>query len=140
MEKAILKLNFHLRKPYNEAKKLIESFNQIIEEGGRCEICIPRISSDGHILQLNMYRCKNTYVAASLGAKITDKLSKENYSDITKFNFASVYYCPVKISLEDSNEKNHGQTICLSLFKNENPDTQTSIERQFKLIDLSTIQ
>lgn len=140
MEQTILELNFHLRKPYNEAEKLIEVFNQIIEEGGRCEICISSISSDGYVLQLNMYRCRNSYVATSLGAKITNKLVKEDYSNITKFNFASAYYCPVKFSLKNSSDKNHGQTICISLFKNKDQDTQNSIERQFKLLDLSITQ
>lgn len=31
--KPILQLEFHLRKPYNAAKLLIEAFNEIIEEG-----------------------------------------------------------------------------------------------------------
>ena len=140
MEKTLLELNFHLRKPYNEAKKLIEVFNQIIEEGGRCEICIQSISSDGYVLKLNLYRCRNSFVAASLGAQITDKLVKENYSDITKFNFASAYYCPIIFSLASPIDKNHGQTICISLFENANPDVQNSIHRQFKLIELSATQ
>lgn len=141
MGKAIFELNFHLRKPYDEATQLIDIFNQIIEEGGRCEICISPISSEdaeGHILQLKMYRCRNTYTATSLGAKIIDNLAKEDLLKITKFNFASIYYCPVTFSLKNSNNENHGPIISISLFENENSDVQNNINQQFKLIDLSS--
>ena len=141
MGKTIFKLDFHLRKPYNEAKILIDAFNQIIEEGGRCEICISQIpseSSEGHILQIRMYRCKNSYSATSLGAKIIDNLVKEDFLKITKFNFASIYYCPVSFSLKDSDDKNHGQIISISLFENENIDVQNNINQQFRLIDSAT--
>lgn len=142
METAVLNLNFHLRKPYNEAKTLIDVFNQIIEEGGRCEICISQISSEsseGLILQLKLYRCKNSYSAASLGAKIINNLAKEDFVKITKFNFASIYYCPISFSLEDSNDENHGPIISVSLFENNDSDIQNNINQQFKLIELSAI-
>lgn len=134
----IFKLDFHLRKPYNEAKSLIDIFNQIIEEGGRCEICLSPIPTGGYILQLKMYRCKNTYSAASLGAKIIDNLAKEDFLKITKFNFASIYSPPVRFSLKDSDDDSHGPIISISLFENEDSDTQNTINQQFKLIDLSS--
>ena len=135
---AILELNFHLRKPYNEAKILIDVFNQIIEEGGRCEICVSPISNGSHILQLKIYRCKNTNSAASLGAKIIDNLEKDDYSKITKFNFASIYYSPVTFTLKDCSDSKHGPIITVTLFENEDSDTQNSINQQFKVIDLSS--
>lgn len=138
MENAIFELSFHLRKPYNEAKTLIDVFNQIIEEGGRCEIGISPISSEGHILQIKMYRCKNSYTSTSLGAKIIDNLAKEDFLKITKFNFASIYYSPVIFSFKDSNDKKHGPIISLSLFENKDADIQNNINQQFKLIDLSS--
>ncbi len=138
MGNAIFELNFHLRKPYNGAKLLIDVFNQIIDEGGRCEICVSPLPDGGHILQLKMYRCKNTYSAASLGAKIIDNLTKDYYSKITKFNFASIYYSPVTFAIKDCDDGKHGQIITVTLFENENLDTQNSINQQFKLIDLSS--
>lgn len=137
MGNAIFELSFHLRKPYNEANTLIDSFNQIIDEGGRCEIYVST-SNEGYILQLKMYRCRNTYTAASLGAKIIDNLAKEDFLKITKFNFASIYYSPVKFSLENSGDGTHGPIISVSLFENEDFDTQNTINQHFKLIDLSS--
>ena len=137
MEKAIFELSFQLRKPYNEAKLLIDVFNQIIEEGGRCEIGLTPVKG-GHILQIKLYRCKNTYSAASLGAKIINNFAKEDYLKITKFNFASVYYSPVTFSLNDCSDGNHGPIITISLFENRNADTQNSINQQFNIIDLSS--
>lgn len=137
MEEALFQLNFHLRKPYNEAKSLIDLFNQIIEEGGRCEICISP-STEGYILQIKMYRCRNTYSATSLGAKIIDNLVKEDFLKITKFNFASIYYSPVIFNLKDCGDENHGPIISVSLFENKDTDTQNSINQQFKLIDMSS--
>lgn len=137
MEEAIFDLNFHLRKPYNEAKLLIDVFNQIIEEGGRSEICVSP-SNEGYILQLKMYRCKNTYSATSLGAKIIDKLTKEDLLKITKFNFASIYYSPITFTLKDCGDKKHGPIISVSLFNNKNSDTQNTINQHFNLIDLSS--
>lgn len=141
MESAIFELNFHLRKPYNEAETLIDTFNHIIEEGGRCEICISPIPTGGCILQIKMYRCKNTYSATSLGAKIIDNFSKDDFLKITKFNFASIYYSPVRFTLKSGNESGndiHGPIISVTLFENENPDIQNNINQHFKLIDLAS--
>lgn len=138
MENILFELNFHLRKPYNQATNLIEVFNQIIKEGGRCEICVSPIQSGGHILQLKMYRCKNTYFSTSLGAKIIDDLAKDDYLKITKFNFASIYYSPVTFTLEDCSDDKHGPMIIISLYENKNLDIQNSINQHFKIIDLSS--
>ena len=135
MEKVIIELSFHLRKPYNEAEKLIEVFNQILEEGGRCEICIPTLSSDGHILQVNMYRCRNSYIAASMGAKITDLLTTDTLLKISKINFANTFYCPTRISIKNSDNKNYGPIITFSLFEHNEIKKQKMIHQNFEIID-----
>lgn len=136
MGKPIFQLDFHLRKPYNEAKNLIDVFNQIINEGGRCEICLSPLSKEGFVLQLKMYRCRNSYTATSLGARIIDNLTKEDYLKISKFNFASIYSSPVHFSLEDPDDDKHGPKISISLFEHEDSDIQNNINQQFKVIDL----
>lgn len=139
MEKAIFELNFHLRKPYNEAKTLIDAFNRIIDEGGRCEICLSRIANGkGFILQLRMFRCRNTYPAASLGAKIIDNFTKNDLLKISKFNFASTYYSPVHFSLTAENDTTHGPVITVNLFENKDSETQNTINKQFELLDLAS--
>lgn len=136
-EKILLELRFHLRKPYNEATVLIDAFNQIIKEGGRCDISVSTKSPSGpgHVLQLNLYRCKNSYIATSLGARIIDKLTRRDFIDISKFNLASVYYPKVEFYLEHSSDNEHGPTISIKLFENSDEEKQEVINRQFKLLE-----
>lgn len=128
-------LKFQLRKPYNEAESLIGVFNQIIEEGGRCELIVRQFSEESHVLEIRLYRCKNSYVAAGLGARITNKLSTQDRLTITKFNLASIQYCPVKFSIENCTNENKGPKIKIELFENNDIDIQTSLNKQFEFID-----
>lgn len=135
-EKVLLEFRFHLRKPYNEAATLIDAFNQIIEEGGRAEISVSRVSPESpshNVLQLNLYRCRNSYTAASLGAKIIDKLSKKDFIDISNFNYASIYSPKVCFSIEAPSDNEHGPIIIIRLFENSNPEKQEIVNRQFEL-------
>lgn len=138
MAKVLFELCFHFRKPYNEAEELIEAFNQIIEEGGRCEITIKKISSEGNVLQLKMYRCRNSYSATSLGCKIVDYLNKEDYLRISKFNFASIYSCPVKFELiKNPKDSEHGQSLKITLHENSDSDIQNNLAQQLAVMDLA---
>ena len=135
-EKVLLELRLQLRKPYNEAETLIDAFNQIIEEGGRAIISVSAISPEnpGHnVLQLNLYRCRNSYTAASLGAKIINKLSRKDFIDISNFNFASVYSPTVHFSIKAPSVNDHGPIIIIKLFENSNPEEQEIVNRQFEL-------
>lgn len=135
---AILKIDFHLRKPYNEAKSLIACFNQIIEEGGRAEITLSAFSKEGYVLNIKLFRCRNTYAAACLGAKIIDKLEKQDFMNITKFNFSSTFYCPVSFEVIDSDDnKNHGPIIEVKLFEHQNKELQDNLYKHFELIEMS---
>ena len=118
MEKPVLQLEFHLRKPYNESKLLIEAFNGIIEEGGRAEICIKNDnpSKNRNILMLKIYRCRNSYYSTSLSASITDEIDNNLKKDISKFNFANAINCPTSFEIEDPKDSIHGQTIKMSVF------------------------
>lgn len=139
MEKPILQLRFHLRKPYNAAKLLIEAFNEIIEEGGRTEICIlndnPEINRN--ILTLNFYRCRNTYHSTSFGASITDDLSKEVKCNISKFNFASAFNCPTHFDLEEPKDSHHGGVLTISVFSHNNSELNKMLKINFETIDSS---
>ena len=118
MEKPILQLEFHLRKPYNESKLLIEAFNGIIEEGGRAEICIKNDnpSKNRNILMLKIYRCRNSYYSTSLSASIN---------------------CPTSFEIEDPKDSIHGQTIKMSVFQTNNLELNKVLKSNFETFDLA---
>ena len=139
MEKPILQLDFHLRKPYNEAKLLIEAFNGIIEEGGRAEICIKNDnpSKNRNILMLKIYRCRNSYYSTSLSASITDEIDNNFKKDISKFNFANAINCPTSFEIEAPKDSIHGQTIKMSVFQTNNPELNKVLKSNFETFDLA---
>lgn len=139
MGKQILQLKFHLRKPYNEAELLIKAFNEIIDEGGRAEICIinDNPTKNRNILMLKVYRCRNTYYSTSLAASITDEISDTMKKNISKFNFANAVNCPTVFKIETSEDSQHGQTIILSVFELNNPELNKVLKSNFKTFDLA---
>lgn len=137
--KPILQLEFHLRKPYNAAKLLIEAFNEIIEEGGRGEICIrnDNPTKNRNILMLKIYRCRNSYYSTSLSASITDEIDKTLRKDISKFNFANAINCLTSFEIEDPKDSTHGQTIKMSVFQPNNAKFNKVLKSNFEIFDLA---
>ena len=137
--KPILQLEFNLRKPYNAAKLLIEAFNEIIEEGGRGEICIrnENPTKNRNILMLKIYRCRNSYYSTSLSASITDEIDKTLRKDISKFNFANAINCPTSFEIEDPKDSTHGQTIKMSVFQPNNAELNKVLKSNFETFDLA---
>ena len=79
------------------------------------------------------------FVTNSIGRLCSsNKFVKDDFLNITKFNFAGIYYSPVKFSLKECEDNMHGPIISVSLFENEDSDTQNTIMQQFNLIDLSS--
>ena len=137
--KPILQLEFHLRKPYNAAKLLIAAFNEIIEEGGRGEICIrnDNPTKNRNILMLKIYRCRNSYYSTSLSASTTDEIDKTLRKDISKFNFANAINCPTSFEIEDPKDSTHGQTIKMSVFQPNNAELNKVLKSNFETFDLA---
>ena len=135
MEK-LFTLEFQLKKPYKEAEGLINVFNQLIVEGGRCEIIIVPISEESNRIEIYLYRGSNSLIAAGMGSRFINTLSEQDKKNITKFNLASTKYNPVKFRIENNNNEQKGPKIFIDLYENKNTDVQTNLNKQFKFLDL----